>query len=147
VWLAADLLEEFHGLCVLDGILSGDKYIKSILPAYPPSRQYIVRHRNQLHPEIMAARQHDDQVDIGGISFAGDEAPIHDDGNDQVGRTNLLAERLQFFVEAKAEIRRLKGSKAFANFLQRTIVDAGRQESLLIEIGNGHLNVPVFRMS
>jgi hypothetical protein len=34
--LAADLLAEFHGLCVLDGILSGDKYSKSILPAYSP---------------------------------------------------------------------------------------------------------------
>jgi hypothetical protein len=34
--LAADLLEEFHGLCVLDSILSGDKYIKSTLPAYSP---------------------------------------------------------------------------------------------------------------
>lgn len=66
----------------------------------------------------MTARQHEDQADIVGISFAGDEAPIHDDGNGQVDRTNLLDERLKFFVEARAEIRRLKGSKALANFLQ-----------------------------
>jgi hypothetical protein len=66
----------------------------------------------------MTARQHEDQVDIVGISFAGDEAPIHDDGKGQVGRTNLSEERLQFFVEARAAIRRLKGSKALANFLR-----------------------------
>jgi hypothetical protein len=34
VRLAADLLEEFHGLCVRDSILSGDKHIESILLAY-----------------------------------------------------------------------------------------------------------------
>ena len=66
----------------------------------------------------MAARQHEDQVDIVGISFAGDEAPIHDEGNGQVGRTNLREVLLQFFVEAGAAIRRLKGSKALTNFLQ-----------------------------
>jgi hypothetical protein len=111
-------LEEFHVLCVFDGILSGDKFIKSILPAYPPPRQYIVRHRSELCPEIIATRQHEDQVDIVGINFASDEAPIHDDGEDQVGRMNLMEERLQFFVEARAEIRRMKGSKALANFLR-----------------------------
>jgi hypothetical protein len=66
----------------------------------------------------MDDRQHEDQVDIVGIGFPGDEAPIQDDTNGQVDRTNLLEERLQFFVEARAAIRQLKGSKALGNFLQ-----------------------------
>jgi hypothetical protein len=65
----------------------------------------------------MAAQHHEDQVDTARNMFAGHKTSIYDNGEDQVGRMNLLEERLQFFVEARAEIRRLKRSKALANFL------------------------------
>jgi hypothetical protein len=146
MFLATDTLEVQCIFPKLAAVLPGDKNVKSVSPTHSTSRKHIVRQRLQFGTEVMVARQHEDQVDIAWIRFTGDETPIYDDGNDQASRTDLGEVLLQFLVKARAAIRGVKRSEAFAQFLQGAIMDARRQEAILVERGDRHVGIPVVRM-
>jgi hypothetical protein len=123
---------------VSSGATSTSNPYRLVSPACAPARQYVILERPDLGSEIVRREQNQDDVNVVWLLAAGDEAAVDDQKPSQARRPGFVNEG----TEAGQQLRPLAGARESAKpprqFLHCTRVNTNRQQSVLIQCGDGH---------